>query len=93
VINLLCDQPSNLLDWLLTFSIHNRMVVNTMMNHHSWHKLKFMHNIIKMPTIINYIKRRKMTKFASKWGGTWIRFDLKLEYEHTHHTKMSHCEW
>ncbi len=32
VINLFCNQPSNLLDSLPTLSIHNKMVVNTKMN-------------------------------------------------------------
>ncbi len=34
-IHLLCDQPSSLLNKLLTLSIRNMMVVNTKMNRHS----------------------------------------------------------
>jgi hypothetical protein len=34
VINLFCNQPSNFIDWLLTLSICNMMVVNTKMNRH-----------------------------------------------------------
>jgi hypothetical protein len=47
------------------------MVMNTKMNHHSWHRLKSMHNITYSPTEINDTKRRKMTKFASKWKKRW----------------------
>ncbi len=43
VIHLLYDQPSNVLNKLPTLSIHNKMVVNTKMNHCSWHRLESMH--------------------------------------------------
>ncbi len=67
-IHLLYNQPSSLLNKLSTFSIRNKMVVNTKMNCHFWHKLESMHNIIDSPTIIHNIEGRSMTKFASKQG-------------------------
>jgi len=70
-INLFCDQPSSLFDWFLTLSIHNKMVMNTKMNCRSWHKLKSMHNIIDLPTAVNNIEGRRMTKFAFKQGRGW----------------------
>ncbi len=65
-IHLLYNQPSSLFNKLSTFSIHNKMVVNTKMNRHFWHKLESMHNIIDLPTIIHNIEGRSMTKFSSK---------------------------
>jgi len=67
-INFFCDQPSSLLNRLSTFSIRNKMVMNTKMNCCSWHKLKSVHNIIYLPTTVNNIGWRRMTKFASKQG-------------------------
>ncbi len=50
------------------------------MNHRSWHRLKYMHNIINSPTIIGDTKGRRMTKFASKQGRRWNHYHLTYDW-------------
>jgi hypothetical protein len=56
------------------------MVMNTKMNHCSWHRLKSMHNIINSPTAIDDIERRRMTNFASKRGRGWNHCHLTYDW-------------
>jgi hypothetical protein len=87
-IHLLCDQPSSLLNRLSTFSIYKRMVVNTKMNCHSWHKLESMHNIIDFPIAINDTKGRSMIEFVSKQRSRRNHCHLTYNYNRSAFTTL-----
>ncbi len=92
--NLSYNQPSSFLQRLLTLPVCNRIVVYTKMNHGSWKKLKFMHNIVNFPTAIGNVEGKNMTKISSNQGSGQksVASNLQLEYEHSHCTRRFHCK-